>query len=334
LPALYEGRVTRAMGKTLFLLASIVILVPAVFCACAPPGDQRQQGPTLQVVASLFPLYDFARAVGGQKARVSLLLPPGVEPHSFEPTPGDILKIDEADIFVYTGSFMEPWAAAIIKGADRERLDVVDSSEGIRMRQEQKGAPSEDEASSGQKAGAGRKEPMDPHIWLDLGNAQRMVDNILAGFVRKDPANKGFYEHNAALYKARLRQLDEQFKEGLAQCETRLFVHGGHYAFNYLARRYGLTYVSAYGFSPDAEPSPRHLADMVQLIRRYKSTYVFYEELIQPKVAETIARETGAKLLALNGAHNVTADEMKRGVTFIGLMEEDLKNLRAGLQCR
>ena len=116
------------MGKTPLLLASIVLLVLAAFPACAPPGDQRGQRPTLQVVASLFPLYDFARAVGGQKARVSLLLPPGVEPHSFEPTPGDILKIDEADIFVYTGSFMEPWAAAIIPGARfLPRAPIADS---------------------------------------------------------------------------------------------------------------------------------------------------------------------------------------------------------------
>jgi zinc transport system substrate-binding protein len=285
-------------------------------------------------VTSLFPLYDFARAVGGEKARVVLLLPPGVEPHSFEPTPRDILEVNRADIFVYTGSSMEPWAVSIIEGADRRKLVVVDSSRGVAFQREQKGAPSEDEPSAGPEAGNSRKELMDPHIWLDLDNAQKMVDNILAGFIEKDPVDKGFFEQNAALYKSRLRRLDEQFRESLGQCKTRLFVHGGHYAFNYLAKRYALTYVSAYGFSPDAEPSPKHLSDMIQVIRRHNTKYIFYEELIQPRVAETLSRETGAKLLALNGGHNVTAEEMKRGVTFISLLEQDLQNLKVGLQCQ
>ena len=161
-----------------------------------------------------------------------------------------------------------------------------------------------------------------------------MVDNILAGCIRKDPQNRSFYEKNATAYKARLRELDENFRKGLASCETRLFVHGGHYAFNYLARRYNLSYVSAYGFSPDAEPSPRHVADIVQEIRRHNIKYVFYEELLQPRMAETIAQETGARLLPLNGGHNVTAEELRKGATFIGLLERDLYNLRKGLQCR
>jgi len=322
------------MRKALTLLVCLILPAALVLSACSPAKDRTRQEGELRVVTSLFPLYDFAKAVGGQKAHVVLLLPPGVEPHSFEPTPRDILAVNGADIFVYTGSFMEPWAASIIKGADARKLVVVDSSRGVALRQEQKGAPSEEGTSSSPEAGAARKEAVDPHIWLDPDNAQKMVDNILAGFIEKDPADKSFFQQNAAGYKARLRQLDEEFRESLAHCRSRLFVHGGHYAFNYLAKRYGLTYVSAYGFSPDAEPSPRHLADMIEVMRRHKTKYVFYEELIQPKVAETLARETGAELLPLNGGHNVTAEEMKRGVTFISLLEQDLQNLKVGLQCQ
>ncbi len=322
------------MKKALLFLVCVVFPAALVFSGCSPSRDHARQEAKLHVVTSLFPLYDFARAVGGEKARVVLLLPPGVEPHSFEPTPRDIIEVNEADIFVYTGGSMEPWAASVIKGVDRRKLVVIDSSRGVTARQRQEGAPSEDEHSAHQEAEGNRGEVMDPHIWLDLDNAQKMVDNILAGFIGKDAADKGFFEQNAALYKSRLRRLDEQFRESLGQCKTRLFIHGGHYAFNYLAKRYGLAYVSAYGFSPDAEPSPKHLADMIQMIRRHNAKYVFYEELIQPRVAETLGRETGAKLLALNGGHNVTAEEMKRGVTFISLLEQDLENLKVGLQCR
>jgi len=322
------------MRKTLTLLICIILPAAFVLSACSPAKDRTRREGELRVVTSLFPLYDFAKAVGGQKAHVILLLPPGVEPHSFEPTPKDILEVNGADIFVYTGSFMEPWAASIIKGVDTRKVVVVDSSRGVAQRLEQKGAPSEEDHSTSPEPKGGRKEAVDPHIWLDLDNAQKMVDNILAGFIEKDPADKGLFEQNAAAYKARLRQVDEEFRNGLAQCKTHLFIHGGHYAFNYLAKRYGLTYVSAYGFSPDAEPSPRHLADMIEVMRRHKTKYVFYEELIQPKVAETLARETGAKLLPLNGGHNVTAEEMKQGVTFISLLEQDLRNLKVGLECQ
>ncbi len=282
----------------------------------------------LKVVTTLFPLYDFARQVGGEKAAVSLLLPPGVEPHSFEPRPGDIVRVHDADVFVYTGAFMEPWAAAIVKGAQRPDLVVVDAGAGVRLLAE-KGEDGEGHHHHGD----GGEHP-DPHIWLDFANAQIMVDNILAGFVKKDPRNRAFYEKNAIAYKQKLRDLDEQFRKGLASCGTRVFVHGGHFAFQYLARRYNLSYVSLYGFSPNAEPSPRHVADIVREIRRHDVRFVFYEQLLQPRLADTVARETGARLLPLSGGHNVAKSEMEKGITFISIMENDLSNLRTGLQCR
>lgn len=319
----------RATAFVFCLTALALVLVSLSSCRQARQG--RADG--LQVVTTLFPLYDFARIVGGAKAHVTLLLPPGVEPHGFEPRPKDILLVNRADVFVYTGDFMEPWAASIIKGTDAKKLVVVDASEGAALRTEtEEGASHEDEAHH-HAAGDGRG-PTDPHIWLDLGNAQKIVDNICAGFVRRDPGNRQFYEENAKAYNAALARLDRRFRDELSRCGTRVFVHGGHYAFNYLARRYRLTYVSAYGFSPDAEPSPRRLAEMVRTIRQHRAKYVFYEELLQPRVAQTLARETGVKLLPLNGGHNVTAEEMKRGVTFVSLLEQDLENLKVGLQCR
>ena len=322
----------------LFCLAAWTVLT-----SCGPAKEPSGQKTRLQVVTTLFPLYDFARNVGGEKASVTLLLPPGVEPHSFEPRPWDMVRVHKADIFIYTGAFMEPWAASIIKGADRPDLVVVDSSAGALLREEQsaedRGDGAEDDEDAGEAGepanhAQGGEGHVDPHIWLDFGNAQVMVDNILAGFVKKDPRNRSFYERNAAAYKARLRALDQRFREGLSSCGTRLFVHGGHFAFHYLARRYNLNYVSLYGFSPNAEPSPRHVADIVQEIRRHKIKYVFYEELLQPRLAETVAHETGARLLPLNGGHNVSKSELERGVSFISLLESDLTNLRTGLQCQ
>ncbi len=323
------------MRRSVVFLSCLLFLVLVSFDACQPRRKPAGREGRLVVVTTLFPLYDFARNVCGMKGDVDLLLPPGVEPHSFDPKPGDVMKIHRADIFVYTGDFMEPWAAAIIKGARGRDLVVVDSSRGTKLRQESENhGPPGIGPDTATRHGGAASESVDPHIWLDLGNAQVMVDNILAGVIKKDPGNRSFYEKNAEAFKTQLRELDEKFRKGLASCETRLFVHGGHYAFNYLARRYNLSFVSIYGFSPDAEPSPGHLADIVQEMRLHHIRYVFYEELLQPRMAETIAQETGARLLPLNGGHNVTKEELRKGVTFISLLELDLYNLRKGLQCR
>jgi len=292
-----------------FLFISLILL------SCEKKIEKVAGEKKLKVVTSLFPLYDFARNIGKEKTDVTLLLPPGVEPHSFEPRPGDILKINEADIFIYTGRFMEPWVEDILKGIGSQGPLIIDSSKVIRLTEE-----------------AGKR---DPHIWLDFSNAKKMVVNILDGFLRRDLSNKGFYLKNAEEYKKKLDELDKKFKDSLSSCKKDTIIHGGHFAFGYLAKRYNLKYISAYkGFSPDAEPTPGSLIELSKKLKEHDIKYIFYEELISPKVSEAIARETGAKLLMLHGAHNVTKDEMDRGVTFISLMEQNLNNLKVGLQCQ
>jgi zinc transport system substrate-binding protein len=326
-----EAGAAHRMRRAAIICCFIVVFYLAL-CGCNKNGEHSHRNGRISVVTTLFPLYDFARQIGGERADVTLLLPPGVEPHNFDPRPRDILAINKADLFVYTGNFMEPWAAGLIKGIKKSVL-VIDSSAGVTLLKEVE-VSDEPGDHAGATGKASHDEPIDPHIWLDFGNAQKIVDNILAGFVEKDSEHRAFYEKNAADYKAKLRALDQQFADGLKICRTRLFVHGGHYAFNYLARRYGLTYISVYGFSPNAEPSPRHLANIVQTMRQNHVSTIFYEELIQPRVAETIARETGARLLPLSGSHNVTKNEFDHGVTFISILKQDLFDLRKGLQCQ
>jgi zinc transport system substrate-binding protein len=283
----------------------------------------------LTVLTTLFPLYDFAKNIGREYTDVFLLLPPGVEPHGFEPKPEDIIRINRADIFIYTGKYMEPWAEKILRAIDNEALVIVDSSKEIALIE---GVciycplhkPKHDHAHK-----------IDPHIWLDFENAQKMVDNILKGFIAADPANEPVYRKNAESYKSLLRELDNRFSEGLALRKTSYFIHAGHYAFGYMAKRYGLNYISAYhGFSPDAEPTARRLIELIRKMRKHNINYVFHGALISPRVAEVIAEETGATLLMLNAAHNITKDQMQRGVTFIEIMEQNLVNLKRGLQCK
>jgi zinc transport system substrate-binding protein len=310
-----------------------MLLLSSLFVTCGKPVDKGPGVQKLGVVTTLFPLYDFARQVGRERSDVSLLLPPGVEPHSFEPKPGDVLKLESADLFIFTGRQMEPWAETILKSVNTRRLVVVDASTGI--------LPGEDKPPyilgrrpPGDSGDQRYRPDVDPHIWLDLANARKMVDTVLGGFVLRDPDHKEYYTRNAEEYKEKLAQLDVQYQRTLETCKKRVIIHGGHFAFNYLAKRYNLAYMSAYSGSPDAEPTARRLAELEKLLKKYDMHYIYYEELITPRVAEIIANETGARMLKLNGAHNVTREEMGRGITFIEIMEENLKNLKVGLECQ
>ncbi|MBP9561471.1 MAG: zinc ABC transporter substrate-binding protein [Syntrophorhabdaceae bacterium] len=311
----------------------IYLLMNVVVISC---GDKNSNLTVnkLKIVTTLFPLYDFTKNITGAKADISIILPPGVEPHSFEPRASDILKINSADIFIYTGRFMEPWAEDIIKGVDNKGLLVLDLSIGVNLLTHK---PDEHRHREGYRHNRHDEQAgidVDPHIWLDLSNAQLMVDNILAGLIKKDPANRDYYEKNAQAYKAKIGELDERYKTTLASCKKRVIVHGGHFAFGYLARRYNLSYLSAYTGSPNSEPTPRHVAYLKKIIEDNNIKYVYFEELIMPRVADLLARETGAKILMLHGCHNITKDEMERGVSFISLMEGNLKNLSVGLECQ
>lgn len=321
------------------------VLVFIAACMLLSAACSRQPEPVsaeskVKVVTTLFPLYDFARSIAGDKAEILLLLPPGAEAHSFEPKPSDVAHLAKADIFIYTNKYMEPWAGQMVRGSENGRLLIVDTSRGISLiegaDEHQHGHKGKHEHASGGQNG--KESPdhgrVDPHIWLDFRNALKMVDAIRDGFVQKDPAQKQYYEQRAEELKSRLSALDSRYAAMLATCRTKVMVSGGHFAFGYLAKRHGLHYTSAYGFSPSAEPSPRDLIRLSRMIRQQGVRYLFHEELVEPRVAETIARETGAGLLLLHGAHNIAKADFEHGITFLQLMEKNYEALRKGLECQ
>jgi zinc transport system substrate-binding protein len=304
------------------LVVFIVIVLGFSFFACSKRSKEPVQMKKLRVVTTLFPLYDMAKSIGADKVEVSLLVPPGVEAHSFEPRPSDIFKINEADIFVYTGKFMEPWAEDVIKGAVNKNLIVVDASNGSKM------IPGISHDAD-EPAGS-----LDPHIWLDFDNAGIMVKNILQAFQVKDSENKALYEQKAGEYSRKLTELDSLYKTTLAVCKNRTIVYGGHYAFGYPARRYGLQYLAAQGVSPDAEPTANDLVKLVEQIKKERIKYIFYEELTSPRITQTIAGETKAEMLLLNAAHNVSRDQLDHRVSLFDILRRNLENLSKGLECR
>ncbi len=317
------------------LRSAAALLLTCIFLAGLWGCSSKKEGAAagLQVVTTLFPLYDFSRSIGGSYAHVTMLLPPGVEPHTFEPRPEDMIRISRANLFIYTNRSMEPWAEKIITGINNPALRVVNAGERITYLSGSADDDHDHDHGHDQKEHHGHGG-MDPHIWLDFTNAALMVDSICTGFVAADPAHGTEYRHNADLLKGKLAALDDRYRRGLSSCATDKLLHGGHFTFGYLARRYKLDYHALSGLSSDSEPSAQRMAALIRSIKGSGVKFLFAEELLSPRLSETLASEAGVTMLMLHGAHNLSKEEMGRNVSFIEVMEHNLSQLQKGLQCR
>lgn len=305
-------------------IKSLIIIALLVFAAGCVREDTAKSD-KISIITTLYPLYEFSKTVGGDKADVLLLLPPGTEPHTYDPKPSDIIKIANADIFVYIGEHMEPWAEDILKGIDNQNIIVIDSSKDISMigHEEEIHEHEEEMHEHGEH---------DPHIWLDFENDKQIITAITNALASKDPKHAEFYSNNAATYITRLNALDKKFREGLSDCRHDAFITGGHSAFSYLAHKYGLEQISVFGLSPDAEPSPKKVAEIIEIAKEKGLHYIFFEEIVNPKTAEVIADEIGAQTLVINPAASLNKKQMQEE-TFISIMEKNLESLRIGLGC-
>jgi zinc transport system substrate-binding protein len=300
----------------------------ALFAACnqspeAPSRTQSVAPPRLAVVASFYPLREFARQVGGERAEVTSMVPPGVEPHDWEPAPQDVARLERARVFIYNGAGFEPWADKLLANLGHSRPAVVVATEGIELLRA-------DLPGHGSPA-AGTVEP-DPHVWLDPILARQQVESIRAALAKADPDGADRYAARAEAFSERLRALAERYEDGLSRCQRREIVVA-HASFTYPARRYRLIQVPVMGLSPDSEPSPARLARIVRFARQHQVKVIFFETLVNPRLAETLAREVGARTLALNPIEGLTRDDEAVGRGYVELMEENLKNLRTALEC-
>lgn len=323
---------------TLFAKKLMLVLIIGflLLSSCKPNQEPRGVDTRLQVTATIFPLYDFARNVGGNKVSVKMLLPPAADAHHYELRPDDIVRVSKTDIFLFTSFEMEPWAYKIINAAaEKTNMLAVETGQGtylIPLSEEHEHHT--DSLSPQPDNGNVQTAKFDPHIWLDFDNAQKMIDNIAAAFIKRDPVNSETYKQNAQSYKTKLMDLDREYREQLSNCRTRTLLHAGHWALAYLAKRYHLEYMAAYNMSADAEPSPKQILTMIGEVKKQKLPYIYYEDLTAPRLARTIAEETGAGLLRLNNGHDISKNDLQSGVSFIALMERNLVHLKKGMQCR
>ncbi len=271
----------------------------------------------IQVVGTFYPLAHFARQAGGDYVDVVNITPAGAEPHDYEPTPQDIVKAYNAKVFIMNGGGVDTWAEKIQTDLESKGVIVVNMSKDIQL----------------MEAPAGTEFSADPHIWLDPVLAEQEVGLIRDALIKADPAHANAYNKNASDYITQLKNLDNQYKTGLASCQLHDIVTS-HAAFGYMAKRYGLTQIPIAGLSPDAEPSSQQLAQIVQLVKQNHIKYVFFETLVSPKLSQTIANATGAQIIAFNPLEGLTDNEIQSGKTYISVMQDNLSALRTALQCK
>jgi zinc transport system substrate-binding protein len=300
----------------------------------------------IKIVTTLFPVYEFTKQITGDRGEVTLLLKPGSEAHSFDPTPRDMMTISKAKMFIYTSEAMEPWVEKIEHSINSKKTMFVESGEGVtgdhdedhRELEMHDDEHDEEDMHDDHEMGEDHNghehhdHEIDPHIWTDPLLAVEMVENILDALINMDSENTDYYESRAEKYINQLIELDMELESKLSKINSRTIVTGGHFAMAYFAERYNLDYISAYdSFAPNAEPKPKDVAKLRNFIKENSIKYIYYEELINPKIAKVLANESGVKLLLLHGAHNVSKQELENNITYIEIMKNNLKNLELGL---
>lgn len=299
------------------LLLIITILFAGTLSGCTTRTDSDDQ---ITVMTTIYPVYQFTKEITKGTVEVELILPPGIEPHSYELKTRKILEISNSDLLIYTGDFLEIWITKVVDILDKNDVTIIKAGEGVNLLHGNEG--NEDE----------HIENVDPHVWLDPFNAMIMVDNILKGLLQIDPDNAAFYQSNAEDYKQELVDLDKKYIEVFQNVEYKTIIFGGHFSFGYLTDRYNLEYITPYhGFSPSAQPTTKQVIELINLLNSTGQKVIFYEELINPTLAQAISEETQAKMMPLNGAGTVSKADLDNDVTYLSIMNKNIEYLKEGL---
>ncbi|MEK7499240.1 MAG: zinc ABC transporter substrate-binding protein [Patescibacteria group bacterium] len=301
-------------NKYIFTIGVVVLLIIAMGAYTirhrTESPKQATESPSsekLQIVASFYPMEFFAEQIAGSYADITNVTPAGTEPHDFEPSAQDIAKMERANLIILNGN-LEPWGANIQANLQHSPVRIIVAGEGI-------------------------IKNADPHIWLDPILAKEIVRKIGDAIVAIDPSNSEFYHANTNDLLQKLDQLDTDYKTRLAHCASQDFVTS-HAAFGYLAEQYALHQVPIAGLSPEEEPSPQTLATVAKFVQQNNVKYIFFESLVSPKLAQTIASETHTQTLELNPIEGLTTEEKQEGKSYFSVMRSNLQNLQTALSCR
>lgn len=286
--------------------------------------------PGIKVYASFYPLYDFAKKVGGELVDGHVIVPDGADPHSFEPSPKLLTQLETADVFIYNGLGMEPWLEGVLELLEDKDIIIIEASKDLDLIKFSKGDDHDHDHEKDDHDHDHDHGEYDPHIWLDPIHVMEISERIKESFVEIDSNNIGIYEGNFIAFRRQLEQLDEDFKEELKDIVRRKILVS-HSAFGYLAHRYDIEQISIAGVSPHEEPSPKRLSELTKKAQEYNIKYIFFEVLANPRTAEVLANETNLETLMLYNIEGLTAEQRQAGEDYISLMYKNLENLKKAL---
>ena len=324
----------------LFLLPLIAALLLGGCNAGNAQGRPENDGKRLKVVTTLFPYYDFVRQVAGDKVDLKLVLPAGMDSHSFEPTPADMRMIQDADVLIRNGGAMEHWLDEALCALDTRGMTVVTMLDFVdTLREEQVEGMEEEHGHdhAGHKSyvdydGHEVEIEYDEHIWTSPVGAMKLVEAIRDTLTQADPENARAYRAGAESFLKELADIDAGFREVCAERRRNMIIVADKFPFRYLAEEYGLDYRAAFsGCSTDTEPSAKTIAYLIDKVKEKNIPAVYYLELSSHRVAQIIGEETGVKPLLLHSCHNVTRAQFDSGITYAALMRQNIENLRKGI---
>ena len=317
-----------ALPSTLILLVCVLTFIfLALFgCASEKPASNDKGTERIRVITTVFASYDFAKQVAGPHAEVRMLTSPGSDIHSFEPTPQDILDIENCEFFIYVGGESDEWVKDLLDSIDTSGIVILRLFDCVEVRDE------DDSVLVDPNLWAGGEKETDEHVWTSMRNAKLITRAISDRFKELDPKNTEEYEANTQAYLRELDELDSMFKKIVAEGKSRPLVFGDRFPFFYFADEYGLRCYAAFpGCSTATEPSARTIALLIDLVKAEHIPVVFYLEMSNQRLADTIAEETGAKTLLLHSCHTVSRQDFESGETYVSLMRKNAQNLKAAL---
>ena len=303
--------------------------------------NRKTEEDTLRVVTTIFPQYDFVRQIAGEHAEVSMLLKPGEETHSYEPTPQDILKIQNCDLFIYVGGENDEWVEDILESIDTEQirqLRLIDCVETVNeehvegMKEERGHEHGEEDAHQEVDHGSHETLTPDEHVWTSPENAISIVERITEELAGLDPEHQAEYEENKEAYGKQLEELDDAFREVVRSAKREVLLFGDRFPFRYFADAYDLDYYAAFpGCASDTEPSAATMAFLINKVKEEQIPVVLKMELSNENIANAIAETTHAEVRTFYSCHNLTAREFAEGETYLSMMKKNVETLKEAL---
>lgn len=313
--------------KSLYVVALLGILFIISGCKTNTNNKVFEEDDKISIVTTIYPVYDFACNIAGDKAEIINLVPAGTEPHDFELSTGDMQLMEKADVFIYNGAGMEHFVDKTLKSISNEDLVIVEAAKGIELIAAENHHDEEEKEHDDSEI----EEKTDPHTWLSVQNAIAEAEAIKEALIKADTENADYYETNYDQYREKLEALDKSYREELSDLSKDTIVVA-HEAFGYLCMEYGLKQEAVEGLTADSEPDAARMKEIIEFCRENDIRIIFFEELVSPKVAETIADEIGAETMVLNPVEGLTAGQEQEGLDYIGIMEQNLESLKKALK--